>query len=217
MRERLSALRLNLDDPVEHRVSLDTARRPRHRERRELLARLRFADVGLARQVGGADLVAGTGLGQFIEEWAYAWTPLVEAALVRAAATAPTLEILVLTRLEGHLEGEVGAGDLARLLTEVAVMGLGEPVVVRVCDALETALAEVSDLAELTDVLHRLAGLVEGLGRLSLEGPSRACASCWGGARPRPPTWWVSWSGWRTTRRPGRWTPSLPCVTCWPD
>ncbi len=170
VRERLSALRLNLDDPVEHRVSLDTARRPRHRERRELLARLRFADVGLARQVGGADLVAGTGLGQFIEEWAYAWTPLVEAALVRAAATAPTLEILVLTRLEGHLEGEVGAGDLARLLTEVAVMGLGEPVVVRVCDALETALAEVSDLAELTDVLHRLAGLVEGLGRLSLEG-----------------------------------------------
>ena len=170
VRERLSALRLNLDDPVEHRVSLDTARRPRHRERRELLARLRFADVGLARQVGGADLVAGTGLGQFIEEWAYAWTPLVEAALVRAAATAPTLEILVLTRLEGHLEGEVGAGDLARLLTEVAVMGLGEPVVVRVCDALEAALAEVSDLAELTDVLHRLAGLVEGLGRLSLEG-----------------------------------------------
>ena len=170
VRERLSALRLNLDDPVEHRVSLDTARRPRHRERRELLARLRFADVGLARQVGGADLVAGTGLGQFIEEWAYAWTPLVEAALVRAAATAPTLEILVLTRLEGHLEGEVGAGDLARLLTETAVMGLGEPVVVRVCDALETALAEVSDLAELTDVLHRLAGLVEGLGRLSLEG-----------------------------------------------
>ena len=170
VRERLSALRLNLDDPVEHRVSLDTARRPRHRERRELLARLRFADVGLARQVGGADLVAGTGLGQFIEEWAYAWTPLVEAALVRAAATAPTLEILVLTRLEGYLEGEVGAGDLARLLTEVAVMGLGEPVVVRVCDALETALAEVSDLAELTDVLHRLTGLVEGLGRLSLEG-----------------------------------------------
>ncbi len=170
VRERLSALRLNLDDPVEHRVSLDTARRPRHRERRELLARLRFADVGLARQVGGADLVAGTGLGQFIEEWAYAWTPLVEAALVRAAATAPTLEILVLTRLEGHLEGEVGAGDLARLLTETAVMGLGEPVVVRVCDALETALAEISDLAELTDVLHRLAGLVEGLGRLSLEG-----------------------------------------------
>ena len=170
VRERLSALRLNLDDPVEHRVSLDTARRPRHRERRELLARLRFADVGLARQVGGADLVAGTGLGQFIEEWAYAWTPLVEAALVRAAATAPTLEILVLTRLEGYLEGEVGAGDLARLLTEVAVMGLGEPVVVRVCDALETALAEVSDLAQLTDVLHRLAGLVEGLGRLSLEG-----------------------------------------------
>ena len=168
VRERLARLCFTLDDAVEHRVSLDTARRPRHRRRRELLARLRFAGVGLARQVGGADLVAGTGLGQFVEEWAYAWTPQAEAALVRAAQEAPTLDILVATRLAERLSGESGAGDLAEILTELAVMGMGEAAA-QVCDALETAMSELSDLSGLADVLHRLAALVEGSGRLRLD------------------------------------------------
>ena len=173
VRERLTALRFTLDDAVERRVSLDTARRPRHRRRRELLARLRFAGVGLARQVGGADLVAGTGLGQLVEEWAYAWTPQAEAALVRAAQEAPTLDLLVATRLAERLSGESSAGDLAEVLTELAVMGMGEAAA-QVCDALETAVSDLSDLAELAGVLHRLAALVEGSGRLSLDGAGSA-------------------------------------------
>ena len=179
VRERMIALRFTLDTAVERRVSLDTARRPRHRRRRELLARLRFAGVGLARQVGGADLVAGTGLGQFVEEWAYAWTPVVEAALVRAAQEAPTLDILVATRLAERLEAEPAAGALARLLTELAVMGMGEAAA-QVCDALEAAMSGLSDLSELADVLHRLATLVEGSGRLRLDG-----AGSTGGTAPR--------------------------------
>ena len=179
VRERLTALRFTLDDAVERRVSLDTARRPRHRRRRELLARLRFAGVGLARQVGGADLVAGTGLGQLVEEWAYAWTPQAEAALVRAAQEAPTLDLLVATRLAERLSGESSAGDLAEVLTELAVMGMGEAAA-QVCDALETAVSDLSDLAELAGVLHRLAALVEGSGRLSLDGAGSA-----GSAVPR--------------------------------
>ena len=169
VRERMIALRFTLDTAVERRVSLDTARRPRHRRRRELLARLRFAGVGLARQVGGADLVAGTGLGQLVEEWAYAWTPQAEAALVRAAQEAPTLDLLVATRLAERLSGESSAGDLAEVLTELAVMGMGEAAA-QVCDALETAVSDLSDLTELAGVLHRLAALVEGSGRLSLDG-----------------------------------------------
>ena len=173
VRERLRALRFRLDDTVERRVALDTARRPRHRERRELLARLRFAEVGFARQVGGADLVAGPGLGRFVEEWVYAWTPVVEAALVRAAQEAPTLDVLVRTRLAERLDGERRAVALAELLAELAVMGLDEEAV-GVCDVLETAVSDVSDLAELVEVLHRLASLVEGTGRLRLERASRA-------------------------------------------
>ena len=169
VRERLAAMRFMLDDALEHRTALDTARKPRHRERRELLAAMRFVGSGFAWQTGGADLVAGTGAGQFIEEWAYAWTPAVEAELVRAAERAPTLDILIRVRLAERLEAEPGAEALAALLTELIVMGEHE-LAGAVCDALETALADLSGLGALAEVLHRLMDLVEGAGRLSLGG-----------------------------------------------
>ena len=169
VRERLAAMRFMLDDALEHRTALDTARKPRHRERRELLAAMRFVGSGFAWQTGGADLVASTGAGQFIEEWAYAWTPAVEAELVRAAERAPTLDILIRVRLAERLEAEPGAEALAALLTELIVMGEHE-LAGAVCDALETALADLSGLGALAEVLHRLMDLVEGAGRLSLGG-----------------------------------------------
>ena len=122
VRDRLRTARFIIDDAVEHRVSLDTSRRPRQRERRELLARLRFVGSGFAHQISGADLVAGTGMGQFLEEWVYSWTPMVEAALVRAAQEAPDLDVLVRTRLAERLTGELSAGTLATLVSELAVM-----------------------------------------------------------------------------------------------
>ena len=169
VRERLAAMRFMLDDALEHRTALDTARKPRHRERRELLAAMRFVGSGFAWQTGGADLVAGTGAGQFIEEWAYAWTPAVEAELVRAAERAPTLDILIRVRLAERLEAEPGAEALAALLTELIVMGEHE-LAGAVCDALEPVLADLSGLGALAEVLHRLMDLVEGSGRLSLGG-----------------------------------------------
>ena len=172
VRERLAAMRFMLDDALEHRTALDTARKPRHRERRELLAAMRFVGSGFAWQTGGADLVAGTGAGQFIEEWAYAWTPAVEAELVRAAERAPTLDILIRVRLAERLEAEPGAEALAALLTELIVMGEHE-LAGAVCDALETALADLSGLGALAEVLHRLMDLVEGAGRLSLGGAAQ--------------------------------------------
>ena len=168
VRDRLRAARFIIDDAVEHRVSLDTSRRPRHRERRELLARLRFVGSGFAHQISGADLVAGTGMGQFLEEWVYSWTPMVEAALVRAAQEAPDLDVLVRTRLAERLTGELSAGSLATLVSELAVMGLvaeaGD-----VCDRLENSLGQVSGLGELVEALHRLAGLIESTSRLCLD------------------------------------------------
>ena len=172
VRERLAAMRFMLDDALEHRTALDTARKPRHRERRELLAAMRFVGSGFAWQTGGADLVAGTGAGQFIEEWAYAWTPAVEAELVRAAERAPTLDILIRVRLAERLKAEPGAEALAALLTELIVMGEHE-LAGAVCDALETALADLSGLGALAEVLHRLMDLVEGSGRLSLGGAAK--------------------------------------------
>ena len=168
VRDRLRAARFIIDDAVEHRVSLDTSRRPRHRERRELLARLRFVGSGFAHQISGADLVTGTGMGQFLEEWAYSWTPMVEAALVRAAQEAPDLDVLVRTRLAERLTGELSAATLATLVSELAVMGL-DAEAGDVCDRLENSLGQLSDLGELVEALHRLAGLIESTSRLCLD------------------------------------------------
>ena len=168
VRDQLRAARIITDDAVEHRVSLDTSRRPRHRERRELLARLRFVGSGFAHQISGADLVAGTGMGQFFEEWVYAWTPIVEAALVRAAQEAPDLDVLVRTRLAERLTGELDADTLATLVSELAVMGL-DTEAGEVCDRLEDRLGRLSDLSELVEALHRLTGLIESTSRLRLD------------------------------------------------
>ena len=168
VRDRLRAARFIIDDAVEHRVSLDTSRRPRHRERRELLARLRFVGSGFAHQISGADLVAGTGMGQFLEEWVYAWTPMVEAALVRAAQEAPDLDVLIRARLAERLTGELDADTLATLVSELAVMGL-DTEADDVCDRLENSLGRLSNLGELVEVLHRLAGLIESTSRLRLD------------------------------------------------
>ena len=168
VRDRLRAARFIIDDAVEHRVSLDTSRRPRHRERRELLARLRFVGSGFAHQISGADLVSGTGMGQFLEEWVYSWTPMVEAALVRTAQEAPDLDVLVRTRLAQRLTGELNAEALVALVSELAVMGLGTEAG-DVCDRLENSLGRLSDLGELVEALHRLAGLIESTSRLRLN------------------------------------------------
>ena len=168
VRDRLRAARFIIDDAVEHRVSLDTSRRPRHRERRELLARLRFVGSGFAHQISGADLVAGTGMGQFLEEWVYSWTPMVEAALVRAAQEAPDLDVLIRARLAERLTGELDADTLATLVSELAVMGL-DAEAGDVCDRLENSLGQLSDLGELVEALHRLAGLIESTSRLRLD------------------------------------------------
>ena len=168
VRDRLRTARFIIDDAVEHRVSLDTSRRPRHRERRELLARLRFVGSGFAHQISGADLVSGTGMGQFLEEWVYSWTPMVEAALVHAAQEAPDLDVLVRTRLAQRLTGELSAETLVALVSELAVMGLGAEAG-DVCDRLENSLGRLSDLGELVEVLHRLAGLIESTSRLRLN------------------------------------------------
>ena len=168
VRDQLRAARIITGEAVEHRVSLDTSRRPRHRERRELLARLRFVGSGFAHQISGADLVSGTGMGQFLEEWVYSWTPMVEAALVRMAQEAPDLDVLVRTRLAQRLTGELNAEALVALVSELAVMGLGTEAG-DVCDRLENSLGRLSDLGELVEALHRLAGLIESTSRLRLN------------------------------------------------
>ncbi|MDO5063744.1 MAG: DUF5682 family protein [Actinomyces bowdenii] len=164
VRARARALRLVISDSAERRTVLDTARRPAHRARREFLARTRFAGIGFARQVGGADIVAGTGMGRLTEEWAYAWTPQVETALIRASGTAPSLEALIASRIAERLQAGPTVPELVELLTQMVVMGMGGQAAA-LCARLESVLARAG-LDELVGALHGVLTLTEGTGRL---------------------------------------------------
>ncbi|MFT3971318.1 MAG: DUF5682 family protein [Micropruina sp.] len=168
-RREASRLRFVIDDATPRQVSLDTQRKPSHVKRREFLARMRFIGSGFARQLGGADLVQGTGAGLLFEDWEYAWTPLVEAALIAASTRGATIAELVRTGVSERLDAEhLGAGRVARLITELLVMG--EP------DALRPALAALRrcyddevHLGSVVASLHALVGLSAEQGRLRLS------------------------------------------------
>lgn len=172
VRREAERLRLTVSDVTVRRVDLDTQRRPAHVRRREFLAKLRFVGSGFARQVGGADLVAGQGAGLLVEQWEYAWTPHVEAALIEAATRAPTLAALVRARVAERADGHRSAAEVATLLAELVVMGEHdalEPVLGRLAATYDTE----AHLGSLVASLHTLAGLLAETGRLSL-GPAAA-------------------------------------------
>lgn len=169
-RTQAEKLRFVIDDGASRQVSLDTQRKPAHVRRREFLATMRFVGSGFARQIGGADLVAGTGLGQFFEEWEYAWTPLVEAALIEASDRGATLAALRRAEIERRSAAEAAsAATVAALVTELAVMGAA--------DELPSALAALrscydtdASVASIVASLHQLASLLTATGRLALHG-----------------------------------------------
>ncbi len=167
-RREASRLRFVITDATVRQVSLDTERKPAHVRRGQFLARMRFVGSGFARQVGGADLVQGTGAGLLFEDWEYAWTPLVEANLIAASASGDTLAELIRTGVGRRLAADdLPAGVVAGLIAELIVMG--EP------SALGPALAALRvcydndpHLGSVVSSLHALAGLLGDSGRLAL-------------------------------------------------
>ena len=175
-RREASRLRFVIDDATPRQVSLDTQRKPSHVKRREFLARMRFIGSGFARQLGGADLVQGTGAGLLFEDWEYAWTPLVEASLIAASARGATIAELVRTGVSKRLDDEhLGAGRVARLITELLVMG--EPDALRpALDALRRCYDDEVHLGSVVASLHALVSLSAEQGRLSLGARGDAVA-----------------------------------------
>lgn len=167
---RAEAARLHfvVDDGATREVGLDTARKPAHVRRREFLATMRFIGSGFARQVGGADLVAGSGLGQLVERWEYAWTPLVETALVESSARGATLAQVRAQCVADRLARDgAGAASAAALIVELVVMGALDDLPVALA-ALRGAYDADSSLASIVAGLHTLAALLSETGRRSI-------------------------------------------------
>lgn len=176
-RARAKALKFSVESSEVKRVSLDTARKPRHVERREFLAKMRFLGVGFARHTGGADVVTGHALGQFFEEWEYAWNPMVEASLIELSGTAPTIDLAVsrtiTKKLEALTEPDPGrtvplASGIAQLLCEVAAMGSRELIPV-LRDQLASVYARDVHVGSIVRSIHSLLNVVESSGRLQLS------------------------------------------------
>ena len=171
-RERAEDLRLVVTDSTPRRTRLDARRTPRHRERRAFLALMDFVGSGFARQVSGPDHVAGRGLGLLIEEWEYAWTPLVEASLVELSHQGATLEAVAVHRLH-RLEHELAttgrsALGVARLVAQAVVAGLSEHLD-RLVALLRSTLDVDPSLKSVVGGLHRLVDLWDARVELGLE------------------------------------------------
>jgi hypothetical protein len=129
-REKARRLRLNLEDSVPRKVSLEIYRNQRHREASRFLHSLAFLQVPFAHLQGGPDFVRGTHLHLLIEHWGYHWAPATEAALVNASIYGATIEEATLNRLREAIakldeEGKGrSAGAAVEMLVRACRMGL---------------------------------------------------------------------------------------------
>ena len=131
-RRRALALRLSVTDSASRRVSLDVRRKETHRARSRFLALMQFLGTGFSRRVAGPDFVAGRNLARLHEEWSYAWTPLVETALIDLSSDGVTLADMATTRLlraQRSLEESANgrsAQSAVAIFAQAVVIGQGE-------------------------------------------------------------------------------------------
>ena len=130
-RRTAERLRLVVTDSLPRTTTTDPVRSPGQRERSRFLALMEFLGTGFSRRVGGPDLVRGQGLGLLQEQWQYAWTPMVEAALIDLAQHGGTLLDVAEARivaaehaLDASPERRSAAGAV-QVLAQAAVVGLG--------------------------------------------------------------------------------------------
>ncbi|HYM01119.1 MAG TPA: DUF5682 family protein [Blastocatellia bacterium] len=129
-RTRALSLRLNNNDSIRKKLSLDIYRKEGHRQVSRLLHCLRFLEVPFANVTRGPDFVRGSGLHLIHERWEYSWMPATEAGLVRVAVYGSTVEEASVNRLKESIYKleEQGAGRsavaAASILVSACRMGL---------------------------------------------------------------------------------------------
>ena len=91
--------RLDIQDSLKRRVTLEIYRKPQHRRTSRFLYSLSFLRVPFAALAAGPDFVRGTGLERIHEHWQYSWSPMTEGGLVEAAIYGATVEEAAINRL----------------------------------------------------------------------------------------------------------------------
>jgi hypothetical protein len=114
--------------------------------------------------------------------WSYAWSPLVEAALIEAAGDGDTVERACIARLRQRMEGEAGRDSIVvcRSVTAAARAGL-HGVLGELLPATSAAIADDPDLVRVSAALGELSLLWRARAVLGLTGHpdiARTLASC---------------------------------------
>jgi hypothetical protein len=123
-RKEAERARLDIQDSLKRRVSLEIYRKENHRRTSRFLHCLSFLKVPFATLVAGPDFVRGTGLERIHEHWQYSWSPMTEGALVEAAVYGSTIEEAAANRLRegiGRLEEE-GMGRSANAAVSMLIL-----------------------------------------------------------------------------------------------
>ncbi|WP_413520391.1 DUF5682 family protein [Psychrobacter glacincola] len=126
--------RFKLDDTLSKTAKLDVLRNANHRQRSCFLHLLAFLDVGFARRLSGPDFLHGGQLHLLFEEWAYAWTPQIEARLIELSEEGSDIYQLAIQRLlkqREHFDEQAqkqSSAQLIGLLIQASMMGLTEQI-----------------------------------------------------------------------------------------
>ena len=174
-RATAAKLRLNINDSVRRKCSLDLYRKAAHRQSSRFFHSLAFLEAPFAIRVSGPDFVKGAALERLFEHWNYQWTPQTESQLVEASLYGATIEEAAANRLARAIAGMEAAGrgrcaeGAVRMLVEACRMGLHRhagPLM----KLIAAQAAEDPSLASLTSALSQLVLLWESREPLEAHG-----------------------------------------------
>jgi hypothetical protein len=111
VRGKAKSLGFSVEDGERRTRDLDFYRKERHRLASRFLHGMAFLETSFGQRLAGPDFRSGVDLDRLQEQWAVAWSPMVEARLVELSADADTLEGAVSASVKRRLEALRTAGQ----------------------------------------------------------------------------------------------------------
>lgn len=170
----LKKYRFKLDDTQLKITHIDLYRNANHVQRSRLLHLLAFLNIGFARRLDGPDYINGLRMNLMFEDWQYAWTPMVEAALIELAQQGMQLEQIASQKLQVESQKQAESGlalssnQAVQTIIQAALMGL-ESYAIQLINHLSYVIEGEQNLESLINCGHRLLYLWQGQQFLQLN------------------------------------------------
>ncbi|MBL4543172.1 MAG: hypothetical protein JKP97_15480 [Rhodobacteraceae bacterium] len=172
-RQRAERLRFDLTDGQRRHRKLDIRRKPAHLETSRFLHAMALLQTGFGNRTAGPDFISGSQTRLLFEEWDYAWSPRVEAALVEAARFGDTVPAaclgqLLVRRAKLADDGQANDADaLLMLLKQGILAGLGDRLV-SLLDEIDMAARSHGSFAGAASAMVTLHAIEASLGPMAI-------------------------------------------------